>query len=132
MCIECFGDWFVVQVEIVEKEVFVFVMCMIIQLVCLGQMIFVDCGDLVIVGLVSFGVEVIVVGNIYIYGCLCGCVLVGVNGDILVWIFCYVLDVELLVIVGFYLISENLGLDMFCDNVQVFLEGDKLCVEFLK
>lgn len=36
-----------------------------------------DC-DFIVIGVIVNGVEVIVDGNIYIYGGLCGCVMVGV------------------------------------------------------
>lgn len=37
---------------------------------------------------VSEGVELFVDGNIYVYGILCGCVLVGVKGNMGVCVFC--------------------------------------------
>lgn len=50
------------------------------------------CGDFVVFDLVSDGVEVIVEGNIYVYVLLCGCVLVGVKGNLDVCIFCMCLE----------------------------------------
>ncbi|WP_323718678.1 septum site-determining protein MinC [Paracoccus aminovorans] len=105
---------------------------MVTQPVRSGQMIFADRGDLVIVGSVSSGAEVIATGNIHIYGRLRGRALAGVNGDTSARIFCHALDAELLAIAGLYRTSENLGPDTPRDNVQVWLDGEKLCIESLK
>lgn len=45
-------------------------------------------GDLVVIVFVSVGVEILVDGNIYVYGLLRGWVLVGVKGDVSVRVFC--------------------------------------------
>ncbi|WP_018001492.1 septum site-determining protein MinC [Paracoccus sp. N5] len=105
---------------------------MVTQPVRSGQMIFADRGDLVIVGSVSSGAEVIASGNIHIYGRLRGRALAGVNGDTSARIFCHALDAELLAIAGLYRTSENLGPDTPRDNVQVWLDGEKLRIESLK
>ena len=126
------GDRPAAQAETAEKEVPAPVTRTITQPVRSGQTIFADRGDLVIVGPVSSGAEVIAAGNIHIYGRLRGRALAGVNGDTSARIFCHALDAELLAIAGLYLTSENLGPDTPRDNVQAFLEGDKLRVESLK
>lgn len=105
---------------------------MVTQPVRSGQMIFADRGDLVIVGSVSSGAEVIAAGNIHIYGRLRGRALAGVNGDTSARIFCHALDAELLAIAGLYRTSENLGPDTPRDNVQVWLDGETLRIESLK
>lgn len=105
---------------------------MVTQPVRSGQMIFADRGDLVIVGSVSSGAEVIATGNIHIYGRLRGRALAGVNGDTSARIFCHALDAELLAIAGLYRTSENLGPDTPRENVQIWLEGEKLRIEQLK
>ncbi len=97
-----------------------------------GQMVFADRGDLVIVGSVSSGAEVIATGNIHVYGRLRGRALAGVNGDATARIFCHALDAELLAIAGLYRTSEHLGPDTPRDSVQAYLDGDKLVVESLK
>lgn len=105
---------------------------MITQPVRSGQTVFADRGDLVIVGSVSSGAEVIATGNIHIYGRLRGRALAGVNGDTSARIFCNALDAELLAIAGLYLTSENLGADVPREYVQAYLDGEKLRVESLK
>ena len=46
-----------------------------------GQTVFADRGDLVVVGPVSSGAELVAAGNIHIYGRLRGRAMAGVNGD---------------------------------------------------
>jgi septum site-determining protein MinC len=102
---------------------------LITQPVRSGQTVFADRGDLVVIGPVSSGAEVIATGNIHIYGRLRGRALAGVNGDASARIFCHALDAELLAIAGLYRTSETLGEDIPRDFVQVYLDGEKLCVE---
>lgn len=97
-----------------------------------GQTVFADRGDLVIVGSVSSGAEIIATGNIHVYGPLRGRALAGVNGDTSARIFCHALDAELLAIAGLYLTSDNLGPETPRQYVQAFLDGEKLRVESLK
>ncbi|WP_347265902.1 septum site-determining protein MinC [Paracoccus sp. (in: a-proteobacteria)] len=97
-----------------------------------GQTIFADRGDLVILGPVGSGAEVIATGNIHIYGRLRGRALAGVNGDESARIFCQALDAELVAIAGLYRTSENLGAEVPRQDVQIFLQGDKLNFEPLK
>lgn len=97
-----------------------------------GQTVFADRGDLVIIGSVSSGAEIIATGNIHVYGRLRGRALAGVNGDTSARIFCHDLDAELLAIAGLYLTSENLGPETPRQYVQAFLDGEKLRVESLK
>jgi len=97
-----------------------------------GQTVFADRGDLIIMGPVSSGAEIIAAGNIHVYGRLRGRALAGVNGDTSARIFCHSLDAELLAIAGLYRTSENLGPDIPREHVQVCLEGEKLRVLPLK
>jgi septum site-determining protein MinC len=96
-----------------------------------GQTIYAEHGDLVIIGPVSSGAEVIAAGNVHIYGRLRGRALAGVNGDGAARIFCQALDAELLAINGLYLTSDDLGPDTPRQNVQIYLEDDKLKVASL-
>ena len=89
-------------------------------------------GQAIAVALAQAGAEVIASGNIHIYGRLRGRALAGVNGDTSARIFCHALDAELLAIAGLYRTSENLGPDTPRDNVQVWLDGEKLRIESLK
>ncbi|UXU76647.1 MULTISPECIES: septum site-determining protein MinC [unclassified Paracoccus (in: a-proteobacteria)] len=104
---------------------------LITQPVRSGQTVFADRGDLVVIGTVSSGAEIIATGNIHVYGRLRGRALAGVNGDSSARIFCNVLDAELLAIAGLYRTSENLGPDTPRSHVQVYLDGDRLQIESL-
>lgn len=94
-----------------------------------GQTVIADRGDLVIVGPVSSGAELIATGNIHIYGHMRGRAMAGINGDETARIFCQSLDAELLAIAGLYRTSENLGAELRRKSVQVYLEGERLRVD---
>ncbi|SET79467.1 septum site-determining protein MinC [Paracoccus homiensis] len=94
-----------------------------------GQTIFADRGDLVVVGPVSSGAELIASGNIHVYGTLRGRAMAGVNGDHNARIFCHSLDAELLAIAGLYRTSDDLPADMRKKNVQAYLQDDVLRIE---
>ncbi|UFM67258.1 septum site-determining protein MinC (plasmid) [Paracoccus sp. MA] len=104
---------------------------MVTQPVRSGQTVFADRGDLIVVGSVGSGAEVIAAGNIHIYGRLRGRALAGVHGDASARIFCHALDAELLAIAGLYRTSENLGPDTPRQHVQVYLQGEVLRIESL-
>ncbi|MFD2741308.1 septum site-determining protein MinC [Sulfitobacter aestuarii] len=97
-----------------------------------GQTVIADQGDLVIVGPVASGAELIAAGNIHVYGRLRGRALAGVNGDDTARIFCQSLDAELLAITGLYRTSDNLEPELLQRSVQVFLQDESLCVEALE
>ena len=71
-----------------------------------GQRIYAK-GDLVVLGLVSYGAEVIAEGNIHIYAPLRGRALAGVQGNHDARIFCTCLEPELISIAGIYRTTEN-------------------------
>ena len=95
-----------------------------------GQTVVADRGDLVVVGPVGSGAELIASGNIHVYGSLRGRASAGVFGDETARIFCQSLEAELLSIAGLYQTSESLD-PYRKQSVQVFLQGDRLCVEAL-
>lgn len=94
-----------------------------------GQTVIADTGDLTIVGSVGSGAELIAAGSIHVYGQLRGRASAGVFGDEMARIFCQGLDAELLSIAGLYQTSESLDPSTRNRSVQVFLRGDRLCVE---
>lgn len=97
-----------------------------------GQRVFADTGDLVIVGAVSSGAEVIARGNIHIYGSLRGRALAGANGDTKARIFCHSLEAELVAIAGVYRTCDDIEASAVKQRVQMFLDGDALRIEPLK
>jgi len=73
-----------------------------------GQQIYAQEGDLIIVGAVSAGAELMADGNIHVYGVLRGRALAGVNGNTKARIFCQQLAAELVSIAGHYQLFENI------------------------
>ena len=97
-----------------------------------GQRIYAK-GDLVVLGLVSYGAEVIAEGNIHIYAPLRGRALAGVQGNHDARIFCTCLEPELISIAGIYRTTENpLPADVLGKSVQIWLEEEKLMIEPLR
>jgi septum site-determining protein MinC len=97
-----------------------------------GQRIYAK-GDLVVLGLVSYGAEVIAEGNIHIYAPLRGRALAGVQGNHDARIFCTCLEPELISIAGIYRTTENpLPADVLGKPVQIRLDEEKLMIEPLR
>ena len=71
-----------------------------------GQQLFTD-GDLIILGMVSAGAEVLATGDIHIYGALRGRALAGVKGEQSAVIGCQQFDAELVAIAGQYRLFET-------------------------
>lgn len=71
-----------------------------------GQRIYARNTDLIIIGVVSQGAEVIADGNIHVYGPLRGKAMAGAGGDTQARIFTTQLDPELLAIAGVYRVVE--------------------------
>ncbi|QAX29989.1 septum site-determining protein MinC [Leisingera sp. NJS204] len=104
---------------------------LITQPVRSGQTVVAEGGDLVVVGPVSSGAELIARGSIHVYGRLRGRAMAGAEGDEEARIFCNSLDAELLAVAGLYRTSENLEPELLNRPVQVFLQDGRLCVETL-
>ncbi|WP_459717206.1 septum site-determining protein MinC [Paraburkholderia sp. 2C] len=97
-----------------------------------GQRIYAK-GDLVVLGLVSHGAEIIAEGNIHIYAPLRGRALAGVHGNHDARIFCTCLEPELISIAGIYRTTENpLPADVQGKAVQIWLDDEKLMIEPLR
>ncbi len=96
-----------------------------------GQQIYAADSDLVVLGPVSAGAEVIADGNIHIYGALRGRALAGVKGDVETWIFCQSLEAELISIAGRYRISEQLDPAERGKAMQIHLVDDRLVIDHL-
>lgn len=66
-------------------------------------------GDLIILGAVSAGAEVLATGSIHIYGSLRGRALAGIQGNEQACVSCQSLEAELIAIAGHYRISEDIA-----------------------
>lgn len=71
-----------------------------------GQRIYAQGADLIVVGQVSAGAEVIADGNVHVYGVLRGRALAGANGNTQAKIISTCFEAELVSIAGFYLTFE--------------------------
>lgn len=89
-----------------------------------GQTIFYPQGDVVVIGSVSSGADVIAGGSIHIYGTLRGRALAGAYGETRSRIFCRRLEAELLAVGGVYLTADEIHEKMRSQNVQIWLDRD--------
>ncbi|OEG72191.1 septum site-determining protein MinC [Shewanella colwelliana] len=96
-----------------------------------GQQIYAQNGDLIIVGAVGNGAEVIADGSIHIYGNLRGKAMAGANGDKNAVIIAQSLDAELVSIAGQYWLTENLQAHATSKSGCIRLAGDALTAETL-
>lgn len=102
-----------------------------------GQQIYAKGRDLIVMGMVNAGAEVIADGHIHIYGTLRGKAIAGARGNTQAQIFAQVMEPELISIAGVYRTSENpLPKDVLGQPAQVSLQsgadGDKLLITPLK
>lgn len=97
-----------------------------------GQRVYARDTDLIIIGVVSRGAEVIADGNVHVYGPLRGKAMAGARGDARARIFTTELDPELVAIAGVYRVIET-KLDATVHNKPaiVSLSGESLQFESL-
>lgn len=91
-----------------------------------GQRIYAEGCDLIVVGSVNAGSEVIADGNIHVYGALRGRAVAGASEDGAARIFAQNFDPELVAISGFYAVREGLSAVSIGRLVQVRLDGEQL------
>lgn len=92
-----------------------------------GQRIYAENGDLIVIGHVSSGAELLADGNIHIYGTLRGRALAGINGNTQARIFCQALAAELVSIAGQYQLFENVS-DLTQGPTQIYLKQNELII----
>ncbi|RBP33829.1 septum site-determining protein MinC [Marinobacter pelagius] len=93
-----------------------------------GQQIHAPEGDVIVLGPVQAGAEILAAGNIHVYGPLRGRALAGIHGGESARIFCQSLEAELVSIAGHYKISEDLQDNGWKNAVQIQLRDDLLVV----
>lgn len=96
-----------------------------------GQQVTAPEGDLVVVGAVNAGAEVLAAGSVHVYGALRGRALAGIHGDPLASIFCHELHAELLSVAGNYKRLEDIDPHLLGTPVQVRLNEDQLGITAL-
>jgi septum site-determining protein MinC len=90
-----------------------------------GQCIVHPEGDVIVVGSVASGAEVIAGGSIHIYGTLRGRAIAG-SRDARARIFCRKLEAELLSIDGLYMVADDMPAHLRGQPTQVWLDGDSM------
>jgi septum site-determining protein MinC len=91
-----------------------------------GQRVYAQGCDLIVVGQVNAGAEVIADGNIHIYGALRGRAVAGAAEDVAARIFAQHFDPELVAIAGFYAVRDGLSETPIGRSVMVRLDGEQL------
>jgi septum site-determining protein MinC len=103
---------------------------MITQPIRSGQRTYAKGGDLVLLGAVNAGAEVMADGNLHIYAPLRGRALAGLDGNTESRIFCQSMEAELVAIAGNYRVFEdNIPPEIYRKSVQIFLDGEQLRIE---
>jgi septum site-determining protein MinC len=97
-----------------------------------GQRVYARSSDLIVMGVVSRGAEVIADGNIHIYGPLRGKAMAGARGDVAARIFTTGFDAELVAIAGIYrVVDTKLSAELHQKPVAIQLEKDALHINAL-
>jgi septum site-determining protein MinC len=91
-----------------------------------GQQVYAQGCDLVVVGAVANGAEVLADGNIHVYGALRGRAFAGALGDKATRIFCSEFRAEIVSIAGHYRVFEELPKEFAGRAVQIHLDQDRL------
>ncbi|ODA96142.1 septum formation inhibitor MinC [Mesorhizobium sp. SEMIA 3007] len=96
-----------------------------------GQAIMHAHGDVIVLGSVASGSEIVAAGSIHVYGTLRGRASAGSLGNTAARIFCRRNEAELLSVDGWYITAEEMEGVSRGKPVQAFLDGDGLRVETL-
>jgi len=90
-----------------------------------GQVVYAQGADLVVVGPVNPGAQVIADGHIHIYGPLRGRALAGAKGNADAFVFCQSLEAELISIAGHYLVADQFPADRRGAPTRLSVENGK-------
>ena len=94
-----------------------------------GQQIYARDTDLIIIGQVGPGAEVIADNNIHVYGPLRGRALCGVSGNAKARIFCQSLEAELVSVAGNYRMLETIPEELRGKPAKIALDEERLNIE---
>ncbi|MBX2838024.1 MAG: septum site-determining protein MinC [Gammaproteobacteria bacterium] len=94
-----------------------------------GQQLYARDTDLIVMGQVGPGAEVIADNHIHIYGPLRGRALCGVSGNTDTRIFCQSLEAELVSVAGNYRLLESIPEELRGKPAQIWLDKEKLNIE---
>ena len=93
-----------------------------------GQVVYAEGTDLIVLGAVNAGAQLMADGNIHVYGPLRGRAIAGVKGAHDARVFCQRLEAELVGIDATFLTAEALPVDLVGKAVQVLLERGQCVV----
>ena len=93
-----------------------------------GQSVFFPDGDVVVLGSVSSGAEVVAGGSVHVYGTLRGRVMAGAAGNNRARIFCRRIEAELVAIDGYYRTAEDLDPELRTKPIQAWLADETLFI----
>lgn len=96
-----------------------------------GQQIYAKDRDLIILGAVNPGAEVIADGSVHVYGTIRGKVFAGSQGQTQARIFAQKVDAELVCVAGFYQLAEDIAPAHKQGFVEISLTGEKLNFKLL-
>ncbi|CAO1659176.1 septum site-determining protein MinC [Halomonas sp. MES3-P3E] len=91
-----------------------------------GQQVSASEGDLVVIGAVNAGAEVLAAGSIHVYGALRGRALAGIHGNTKAGIYCRELEAELLSVAGNYKRSEDIDAQLLGRPTEVHFTKEQL------
>lgn len=91
-----------------------------------GQQVSASDGDLVVIGAVNAGAEVLAAGSIHVYGALRGRALAGIHGNTQAGIYCRELAAELLSVAGNYKRSEDIDPQLAGHPAEVHFTQEQL------
>jgi len=91
-----------------------------------GQRLYGRDRDVVVLGTVGAGAEVMADGCVHVYGSLRGRVLAGVRGDAAARVFCLDFRAELVAINGIFRVFETLPPELQGQPVMAWLDGEEL------
>jgi septum site-determining protein MinC len=97
-----------------------------------GQQVYAEGRDLIMLGLVSHGAEVIADGHVHVYAPLRGRAIAGANGNAAARIFTTLMQAQLLSIAGVYRTTEALPAAVAGRAAMVRMDGDSLHIEALE
>ena len=91
-----------------------------------GQQVSASEGDLVVIGAVNAGAEVLAAGSIHVYGALRGRALAGIHGNTQAGIYCRELAAELLSVAGNYKRLEDIDSQLLGRPAEVHFTKEQL------
>lgn len=97
-----------------------------------GQAVINTDGDVIVLGSVASGAEIIAAGSIHVYGALRGRALAGVYGSETARVFCRRFEAELIAIGSHFKVTEEIDPQLRMKPVQAWVAGNELKIASLE